>query len=210
MRTHKLANAPRFRVPVLPQHEGARRAQVGDALANLFGSFFAKGWERRKTPIARRELELLQRIEPQSVVDEPNACWSESRHTQHFEQSFRRVFLQAFEQGGPIRLDDIDEHGASSWCDTIERGRFISQYVSEGLVSVGAHRARGGVHRAHTEAILVVQFEEGGDLGQCVRNASAVHSGIYLSSDRVERAPVSSRHRPAFWPAAPTRPAVPP
>lgn len=111
-----------------------------------------------------------------------------SPDAQHFEQAFRRFFLQALEQFGAVRLREIPQHHQRFVAQRLDerpscrrrtgRGGQYRQYLAQRRIREATHDPRGRLHATHARLVGVVQFQQGGDAGEDVGGGPAVHPAI--------------------------------
>ncbi len=168
----------RLRERVRVQHEVTRLAQIRDAPRDLRGRFRAEARQRREAPVARGGLEILQRVDAQSLVDRADLGGAEPRHAEHLEQTFGRVLLELREERGIAARREFRDHG--------ERRRPYAAYAGEGAarnrlgefaVAHVLQGARRGAVGAALEAALPFEFEQVGDLFKDVRGGTGLHGG---------------------------------
>ncbi len=158
------------------QNVGRRLPEVGDPLEDLLRRLGAEARQPGEASIARRLLQLLERLDAESVVDLADLGGAEPRHAHHLDEPFGGGLLQLLEIGGLAELAQVAHDG--------ERGRPEPAHLGElagavHLADVVGVEIENGPRRALVcpalEPILAMQLEELGDLVQRVRHGPGVH-----------------------------------
>ena len=124
MCAHGGEQSPSFELRVRKEHARAALSQVGDAAQHLLRGSRSKAGQRLQAAIPRRLLELVQRVDAESLVDAMDAGRSQAGNAQHLEQSLWRILAQLLEKLRVAILDHVAQHVECRWAEPSKSGEF--------------------------------------------------------------------------------------
>ncbi len=104
--------------PVRQEHLRTALLEPRDAAQHLLGGQRTEPRQGGEPSVARRLLQFLHRVDPESLVDPADARGTEARHAEHLEESFRCGFAQLVEEGRLAAPVEILEHFEDFGCES--------------------------------------------------------------------------------------------
>ena len=148
----------------------------GDSLKNLRDGLLAELGHFRQTSVARRSLELFDRVDVQRLPDLMNSRRRHPGNGEHVEQSLGHRLAQLLEVARLAGLDEVANHRECRRAEAAHAGERAGFEHRREIVRAEREnsRRRAGV-RANFERALAVELEVRRDLRQHVRGSARIH-----------------------------------
>src|SRR5207248_11714352 len=135
-------------------------AQERNALEDFLGRLWSEARQRGQASIARRGLELLERLDTESGVNLVNLLRPKSGDVEHLEETFRRRFAQLLEISGLAELDEIADDRQRRRTETAHRPQLARPIQRRKVVASQGEKTLGRAQvGAALERVLAVQLE---------------------------------------------------
>ncbi len=147
-----------------------------ERLQDLAFLFRAHALELAQTPVARRGFELVERANPEVVIEQCHRLRSDALQMQQVEDGRRELLKQFLVIRNGAGIDKFADLGGEILADPRQREPFGRGRARR---SIGMMRdvLRGVAIRANLERVLVLDFEEIANLGEDPRDGEIVHAG---------------------------------
>ena len=160
------------------------RSPDRDAAKEFFDAFVSEPLHLSNRALATGALEGIERVDPETRMQEPDFLQSQTGQAEAFTQTRREAGAQLFVQGEPARRDELANVGENRVSDSTRFAKMaVRDRVLQALRKTG-DRARRVLVGPYFERVFARELHQRRGLGEDLRRLLSVHARILEGAPR--------------------------